>query len=483
MPQPIESLYNTLTKDGYALGDYNTFSQKMADPEKAKILHTEITKNGYNVGDFDSFSNKIGLKQSVVSQPSQKNFGIVPGIDTTHPSQPAPVSNTPVTDQGTPLNSELPQDHYPGFTNQDAKKVIYGNVPGSTKIGDTNVTNNAFNQNLIDSKYPKPDNKKQLDQTPQAFEPTAQIQANTANKTTNPATVVPQVVNPVSATPVSLDKGNQSVDDNLQGVHVAGGPGTYTEAVQRYGIDQAIDEAEGDNPGVVAKVAGAVGKDASKSLLRFGAGTLDLAGTAFGFLNNLPSYLVGSGWKMPKTDVQKTLQDAASNLKDLSQTEGNKDITQLFKEKNYVGAVRKTAQDVVEGLPIMIAAMGTGGLGGAVMFGADAYQNKYDELRESNISEDLKRTNALFSGLASGGTLALATGAWTKEIAPTISGLIDKYGVDKAKSEIATKAMQYFSNVASKSGVLNTPVLLGLQAGADRFAANGIDNATGVKSG
>ena len=404
-----------------------------------------------------------------------QNFGVK--------TAPEPVSNAPVTDQGTPLNSELPQDHYPGFTNQDAKNTIYGNVPGTTKIGDTNVTNNAFNQNMIDSTFPVSDNQKQLDQTQQEFAPTAQIQANTANKTTNPATVVPQGVNPVSAAPVSLDKGNQSVDDNLQGVHVEGAPGTYeSEKPQRYGIEQAIDDVEGSNPSPLKKVLGAIGTDASKAILNFGAGALDLAGSAFGFANNLPAYLTFT--QVPeKTEVQKTLQDTASNLKELTQSNGNKDALQLFKESDYIGATRKTAQDVVQGLPIMIASMGTGGLAGATMFGADAFQDKYDDLRESNVSETMKRTNALFTGIASGGTLALATGPWTKGIAPKVSELIDKFGADKAKSVLATKTLQLFSNLASKSEVLNTPVFLGLQSGADRFATNAIDNATGVKSG
>ncbi len=48
-------LYDALVKDGYDLGDFDSFSAKLDDPKKRRILHFAITKDGYDVGDLDSF--------------------------------------------------------------------------------------------------------------------------------------------------------------------------------------------------------------------------------------------------------------------------------------------------------------------------------------------------------------------------------------------------------------------------------------------
>src|ERR1035437_7557031 len=46
----------------------------------------------------------------------------------------AAYSNTPPNDNGTLLNSKDEKDHYPGFDNQQAQKVIYGSLPGEVKF-------------------------------------------------------------------------------------------------------------------------------------------------------------------------------------------------------------------------------------------------------------------------------------------------------------------------------------------------------------
>ena len=149
---------------------------------------------------------------------------------------PAAYNNTPPNDNGTLLNSKDEKDHYPGFTNQDAKNVIYGNIAGSTKIGNVNLPTNQLQQKLINQhKFKKggnvSDQQDLLRSTPTNFAPTTQIADNTAQPATNKATVIPTVTNPVSVDPASINKPVQSVDDNLKGLSIP--TSTYDPAEQQ----------------------------------------------------------------------------------------------------------------------------------------------------------------------------------------------------------------------------------------------------------
>lgn len=59
MDDKTKILYDQLTKDGYDIGDYNSFSNNVKDDNKRKSLYDAITKDGYDVGDYDTFSAKL----------------------------------------------------------------------------------------------------------------------------------------------------------------------------------------------------------------------------------------------------------------------------------------------------------------------------------------------------------------------------------------------------------------------------------------
>lgn len=59
-----KALYDALTKDGYDLGTFESFSQNVNDEAKRKTLYETITKDNWDVGDYDSFSqNLVGSSQ------------------------------------------------------------------------------------------------------------------------------------------------------------------------------------------------------------------------------------------------------------------------------------------------------------------------------------------------------------------------------------------------------------------------------------
>lgn len=52
-------LYDALTKDGYDLGSFDQFSEKVKDEANRKILYETISKDNWDVGDYDNFSQKL----------------------------------------------------------------------------------------------------------------------------------------------------------------------------------------------------------------------------------------------------------------------------------------------------------------------------------------------------------------------------------------------------------------------------------------
>ncbi len=70
-------LYDQLTKDGYALGDYDSFSNNIKDDKKRQNLYNAVSKE-YDMGDYDSFSNKL-IRNAKTSTPEYKYYLTVNG--------------------------------------------------------------------------------------------------------------------------------------------------------------------------------------------------------------------------------------------------------------------------------------------------------------------------------------------------------------------------------------------------------------------
>lgn len=59
MDDKARILYDQLTKDGYDIGDFDSFNNNVKDDSKRKSLYDAITNDGYDVGDYDTFSTKL----------------------------------------------------------------------------------------------------------------------------------------------------------------------------------------------------------------------------------------------------------------------------------------------------------------------------------------------------------------------------------------------------------------------------------------
>src|SRR6516225_1735872 len=68
----IQALYNAASKE-YDLGDYNSFVQKLSDPNKRQALYNTIGQE-YDLGTYDNFNQKLGFDSKEVQQQTQSDF-------------------------------------------------------------------------------------------------------------------------------------------------------------------------------------------------------------------------------------------------------------------------------------------------------------------------------------------------------------------------------------------------------------------------
>lgn len=122
MDDKTKILYDQLTKDGYDIGDYNSFSNNVKDDNKRKSLYDAITKDGYDVGDYDTFSAKLVGNNS----------------------QPTGVNNVTTTPQPTNTEEMFVQ-------NPKVRERILANTPDYFKSKGNNLSTLPLGTNIQDA--------------------------------------------------------------------------------------------------------------------------------------------------------------------------------------------------------------------------------------------------------------------------------------------------------------------------------------------
>lgn len=122
MNDKTKILYDQLTKDGYDIGDYNSFSNNVKDDNKRKTLYNTITNDGYDVGDYDTFSAKLVGNNS----------------------QPTGVNNVTTTPQPTNTEETFVQ-------NPKVRERILANTPDYFKSKGNNLSTLPLGTNIQDA--------------------------------------------------------------------------------------------------------------------------------------------------------------------------------------------------------------------------------------------------------------------------------------------------------------------------------------------
>ena len=166
MNDKTKILYDQLTKDGYDIGDYNSFSNNVKDDNKRKTLYNTITNDGYDVGDYNTFSAKLVGN----NQPT--------GVDnmTTTP-QPA---NTNETFVQNPKVRERILANTPDYFKSKGNNL--STLPLGTNIQDANDIAQEEQQRVVFAERAANDPYMRHQELEHVFKPKNQEQINSVNK-------------------------------------------------------------------------------------------------------------------------------------------------------------------------------------------------------------------------------------------------------------------------------------------------------------
>jgi len=379
------------------VGTVEQFTKALGNQDTAKKVYgnlsTVLTKDQIgSENDFLSFVQPSG----VLRAPKQ-NFGIVPSIK--------------MDQEDETLSKPLPT--------QEANQVIYGQVPGTTKIGDVSVL---------------PIGKDFQQKASQTEQPEASIPTNSVNSDLKPLRIE-----------TIVDQPEQN--------------GQYMDIL-------------GSKP----QEKGFMSTGAGDAIEKFESGAIDVFGNTFGAINNFPSMLLG----LPtpeKTEVQIAANEVAEYVRRKADRYKGKDFEQLWKEGDKLGAAGDIALAGAESLPASLLAMFGGGAG-LLTTGASSMTQQYDKLRDNKtMSEDSKRINSMLNG-----TIQVASEfLGDVPIGNMLKGIATKTSA-KAVGEAVGQGMKgWIGQAVKKAGLLFPPVGEGLEEVAAQIGTNVTDYITGAR--
>lgn len=136
MNENVKKLYDTLTKDGYDTGEFNSFATQIQNPDNLKKLYETLSKDNYDVGEFDSFSNQLITPMDSSSNPQDdKKPGVWDYVGKGSSWALNPVGTAAgiaVGAIGNKVSDYVDQSHHPS-TLQD-KKAFEGMPAESTSV-------------------------------------------------------------------------------------------------------------------------------------------------------------------------------------------------------------------------------------------------------------------------------------------------------------------------------------------------------------
>ena len=321
----INKLYANLKEDGYELGTEKEFVNNLKDPQKARKFYDNMRSDGYDLGEWNDFQGKTGM-------------------------------NYPL------LKPEKPTDQIPGFTtreqpisNQQTKKIIYGDVPSSAKIGDETISTAGVDY-LMNEKYGKiPEIKPQED-----------VNAKSMVLDKLPQTVIP----------TSYDTDPSKEQKQY---------GWYNKFIQAL------------NQGASSAVAG--GASFMEDLSKYEKNIFDVPVVRDYF---------GATQKIYR-GIKDYFNNDANKSRVITDIEGGKDFTQLWKEGKYMDAAQSIYLEATKSLPLSLATVGTTmagspGTGLALMY-ASSTGSQLDQLKDrTDMSEAEKQINAHLTGIIEAGS-------------------------------------------------------------------------------
>ncbi|MEG1543266.1 MAG: JAB domain-containing protein, partial [Tannerellaceae bacterium] len=139
-------LYESLSGDGYDLGDFSSFSEKMNNPEKRKALYDAVGAD-YDLGDYDTFESKLGYKEATDAALGAKNEVAPVAEQTVQSPVELHVAEQPVAEQPASLSEEELDGLYTGGNRETMlKQAKEAKERASKSLGD--ALNKDFDEQI-----------------------------------------------------------------------------------------------------------------------------------------------------------------------------------------------------------------------------------------------------------------------------------------------------------------------------------------------
>lgn len=159
----------------------------------------------------------------------------------------------------------------------------------------------------------------------------------------------------------------------------------------------------------------------------------------------------------------------------------NNTITGFISEGDYTNAAKLAGNQIAESIPVMVGIAATRGagvssgatvVGGGAVFGAQ----KYSDIQNTNLPENVKVFNATLTGLTEGVLENLGTG----KIVDAGREILASSGKEAAQAFFKQSFSEMYKTALRKLYVVTAPIAEGVEEAATTFSQNAIDKYSGV---
>ena len=464
-------IYKFLKENNLTQKDEASFVNEYSNPDKAHELYGFMQENNLTQKDFDSFYGEY-FKKKVPTEGS--------GQDS---ASGAPISTEPLRTFQAP---DVPQIGTSGFGSNLTQPSSFGDIAASAA---ENVDEASSVQQNVNANMPYLQEQVTAGAIPTPLTPEAQQQY-----------VQNELIPYVEKRAQEVEQFNASLDNIRQQNRAAG---YFTDQDKEIFRQQRIAQIQ-DEMASASKNAGFLSRNllqpASNFAQGFTQGAAEIGSSVLGiprFANDIVASaingiisLTGSDLRVgnwdetygntPLDQIQRYVSQASERQRELLDKKyGEGGTYEQFKKGNLNGAINLIAHGVGETVPIMGLYAMTGGAGaaaqtaaGTAVFGAGTY----NDLRDSDIPDELKLANSLVSGFAEGFFEQVGTG-WLFKSARNI---LQKQGKKAASEFLENSLEKTLKKAYEKYYVLAGPAGEIMTEGATMITQNFMDKITGV---
>lgn len=416
MPEPTQDktkiLYDAVSKD-YSIGTYDEFKAKLQSPEKRKAFYEGVGSK-YSLGSFEDFESKI--------LPQKKNQ--IGNGDSTTKETPSVSSSKiqPVTS----LGGEKTPTEKASATSTGVKITPF---KGFSK---EEMTQMKKPESVIKQEEKQP--LKSVKKAPlYAKQLKLQRELSTAVVTPENQDEIQQKTDELAKIKSESIKSGKKEPDFVDSLVSNLDVGLFS--ISKAAVKDAPEFAFDLVTTIGAKAADVLGDDTLKAMTKYKS---DDVAKILGFRN------------LPAEELQRQIDVANNKISEYNNNNGGDPLTAIS-NGNYLGASKMIAGSTVQSLPLVLAAMTTGGGALPTIFATSASM-EYGELKKDSpkMSDEVKLGSAIGVGILEGYLGKLFSGA----SGLAVKRILADKGIEEGSKIVKKGIISSLSNVIGKSPIV-----------------------------